>query len=78
MCIRDSCRGVRVEYTSLKNVKAEGYCEACSIEFGAEKDNALEITFHIDKKIREVPKVFYCSAEPSTKKHIKFQQLFVT
>ena len=69
------CRGVRVEYTSLKNVQAEGYCEACSIEFGAEKDNALEITFHIDKKIREVPKVFYCSAEPSTKKHIKFQQI---
>ena len=69
------CRGVRVEYTSLKNVEAEGFCEACSIEFGSEKENALEITFHIDKKIREVPKVFYCSAEPSTKKHIKFQQV---
>lgn len=69
------CRGVRKQYKSLKDVETEVSCKACSIEFGSDHENALEIAFHIDKEIRDVAKVFYCAAEPSTKEHIKFQQV---
>ena len=69
------CRGVRKQYKSLKDVETEAACEACSIEFGSDHENALEIAFHIDKEIRDVAQVFYCAAEPSTKEHIKFQQV---
>ena len=68
------CRGVRAQYKSLSEVGAKGFCEVCSLEFGTDKENVLEITFQIHAGIRDVPKVFYCAAEPSGKQHIKLQQ----
>ncbi len=68
------CRGVRAQYKSLKEVETKGFCEVCSLEFGTDQENVLEITFEIHAGIRDVPKVFYCAAEPSDKQHIKLQQ----
>jgi class 3 adenylate cyclase len=46
----------------------------CEIEFGTGREHAIEITFNIHPSIREVPRVYYCSAEPATKLHIKLTQ----
>ena len=68
------CRGARKQYKFLKDVETEAACEACSIEFGSDHENALEIAFHIDKEIRDVTQVFYCAAEPSTKSILNFNK----
>ena len=71
------CRGVRAQHKSLKEVETKGSCEVCSLEFGTDQENVLEITFQIHESIRYVPKVFYCAAEPSSKQHIKLQQCLI-
>jgi class 3 adenylate cyclase len=67
------CRGVRQEARSLGDVPSLGACEVCDIDFSTDKANAIEITFHVHASIRDIPKVFFCSAEPSSKLHIKLQ-----
>jgi class 3 adenylate cyclase len=68
------CRGVRDETTQLGDLPGEGICDVCEIDFGTDIDNAVEITFHVHPSIRQVRKVYFCSAEPSTKLHIKVQR----
>jgi class 3 adenylate cyclase len=68
------CRGVRAETGTLAEIEPTGACEVCNIEFSTNLENAIEVTFHVHASIREVPKIYYCSAEPSTKLHIKLQQ----
>ncbi|HUH02858.1 MAG TPA: DUF5939 domain-containing protein, partial [Kofleriaceae bacterium] len=67
------CRGVREEIKNLGDVPERGECSVCQIDFETDSENALEITFHVHPSIREVPKLYYCSAEPSTKRHIAVQ-----
>jgi class 3 adenylate cyclase len=69
------CRGVRYEAATLGDVPSSQQCEVCDIDFKTEVDAALEITFHVHPSIRDVPRVFYCSAEPATKRHIHVQQV---
>lgn len=68
------CRGVREEAQTLGDVPTRGTCEVCEIDFDTDGENALEITFHVHPSIRDVPKLHFCSAEPSSKAHIALQQ----
>jgi hypothetical protein len=67
------CRGTRMEVTELSGVPRDASCEVCEVAFETCEEHALEITFHAHPAVREVPKLFYCSAEPSTRQHIKLQ-----
>ncbi|HMV44791.1 MAG TPA: DUF5939 domain-containing protein [Leptospiraceae bacterium] len=69
------CRGTRQEAVTLFEVPAKGSCEVCEIDFDNNSENSIEITFHIHPSIRNVPKVFFCSAEPAKKTHIKMQKV---
>lgn len=68
------CRGVREELINLGEVADRGDCDACEIDFTTDAGEAIEITFHVHPSIREVAKVYYCSAEASSKDHIQLQQ----
>ncbi len=68
------CRGVSGEARTLGDVPVRGSCDVCHINFDTDGDRALEITFHVHPSIRPVAKVYYCSAEPSSKRHIALQQ----
>ncbi|MEZ4382880.1 MAG: adenylate/guanylate cyclase domain-containing protein [Nannocystaceae bacterium] len=68
------CRGVREELDLLSKVPTAGRCDACDIDFGTGDPESIEITFHVHPSIREVPKQFFCTAEPAQKRHIKLQQ----
>jgi class 3 adenylate cyclase len=68
------CRGVRQEISSLGDMPKQSSCDACEIEFENNTENSIEITFHVHPSIRQVPRVFFCSAEPARKAHIKLQQ----
>jgi class 3 adenylate cyclase len=68
------CRGVRQEAATLADVTEKGRCDVCDIDFETGAATAVEITFHVHPSIRRVEKVYYCSAEPATRMHIKLQQ----
>ena len=68
------CRGVRREVSTLGEVPKQSDCEACKIEFETDSESAVEITFHVHPSVRRVDRIFYCSAEPAFKSHIKLQQ----
>lgn len=68
------CRGVRQEISSLGEMPKQSSCDACEVEFENSSENSIEITFHVHPSVRDVPKVFFCSAEPARKTHIKLQQ----
>jgi class 3 adenylate cyclase len=67
------CRGVRAEIQTLGEVPRRGRCDACSIDFETDTETAIEVVFHLHPSIRDVPEVFYCSAEPARKDHVKLQ-----
>lgn len=67
------CRGVRAEVSTLGEVPRRGSCEVCAIDFDTDSENAIEVTFHVHPSVRAVPEVFFCSAEPARKEHIRLQ-----
>ena len=67
------CRGLRDEAGKLAQVKAEGHCEVCQIDFTTDKVEAIEVTFRVHPSIRDVPDRLYCSAEPAHKDHVRVQ-----
>ncbi len=67
------CRGVRVEARHLGDVPSLGHCEVCDIDFANDKSNAIEITFHVHPSIRDVPRRFFCSAEPALQGHVRMR-----
>jgi len=68
------CRGVREQARTLGDVPERGDCDVCGIDFTTGGERSLEITFHVHPSIRDVPRLYFCSAEPSTKTHIELQQ----
>lgn len=67
------CRGAREEVSALGDVPASGSCAVCAIEFENDREESIEVTFHVHPSIRVVPEVLFCSAEPATKRHIEVQ-----
>ena len=72
------CRGVRERIEHLWEVPKTSSCEVCNIDFDTTGINSLEIAFTVNPEIRKVEEVFYCSAEPSKKSHIRFQTVSYT
>ncbi len=66
------CRGVRDSETRLGDVAAEGECTVCDVQFGTA--DAVEVSFRVHPSIRTVEQRLFCSAEPSTKPHIRVQR----
>lgn len=67
------CRGSRLEVDTLGDLPPSGDCSVCDVEFENDREESIEVTFHVHPSIRDIPKLFYCSAEPATKKHIEVQ-----
>jgi class 3 adenylate cyclase len=65
------CRGLRDEHGKLAELAADGHCEVCQVDFTTDTPEAVEVTFRVHPAIRDVPERLYCSAEPSTKEHIR-------
>jgi class 3 adenylate cyclase len=66
------CRGAG-GVGQLDALPASAHCEICRLDFGTDRDNAIEITFRVHRSIREVPERHFCSAEPARKEHIRVQ-----
>ncbi|MCL4266529.1 MAG: adenylate/guanylate cyclase domain-containing protein [Anaerolineae bacterium] len=69
------CRGAedRVS-THLSDVHTEAHCFTCNIDFRANFENAVELTFAPNPAIRDVPRLDFCVAGPEVTPHIVVQQ----
>lgn len=72
------CRGAKASVTNLSDVNRQVHCDACHIDYTANFDRSVELTFRPNPSIRAVPEqVAYCMAGPQTTPHIAVQQLLL-
>ena len=68
------CRGARQKLANLGEIPERAHCDACDIEFGTDRENAVEVTFRIHPSIRSLEGAVYCSAQPVRRAHIRMSQ----
>jgi class 3 adenylate cyclase len=69
------CRGTAVEDTSLDAVASTLHCETCRIDFSADFERSVEVTFRPTPAIRYVERVEFCVGGPQLTPHVVAQQL---
>ncbi len=69
------CRGVRTEAATLGDLPTDAACEPCGVAFSTDAEGSIEVSFRVHPSIRDVPEVFFCSAEPAKKPHIELCQV---
>ena len=69
------CRGERDSVVSLGSLPENSHCAVCDIDFAVGDIHSVEVNFRLNSQIADLPRVMYCSAEPSKKQHILIQQL---
>ena len=68
------CRGVGAKLAHLGDVPDAARCDACAVEFGTDREHAVEVAFRVHRSIRDVPETAFCTALPSRQQHIHVQQ----
>jgi class 3 adenylate cyclase len=68
------CRGSRHGKPDLAQVSAEAHCDSCGIDFTANFDQSVELTFVPDPAIRRVERVEYCLGGPQVTPHVVAQK----
>ncbi|HEY4301626.1 MAG TPA: DUF5939 domain-containing protein [Candidatus Didemnitutus sp.] len=69
------CRGAKVVVGSLYDLKPEAYCDTCEIDFIANFDRSIELSFTPSAAIRRVERVEYCVGGPQLTPHVVAQQV---
>jgi class 3 adenylate cyclase len=69
------CRGAKAVTGSLYDLKPEAYCDTCEIDFVANFDRSIELSFTPSAAIRRVERVEYCVGGPQLTPHIVAQQV---
>ena len=69
------CRGAHDTGSSLKNLSGDVHCSTCQIDFRANFDRFVELTFKPNPGIRQVELDEFCIGSPQRTPHIVVQQL---
>jgi class 3 adenylate cyclase len=69
------CRGTKQESETLSDVKAQVHCETCNIDFKANFERSVELTFHPNPAVRHYETREFCMGGPQLTPHIVAQQL---
>ena len=69
------CRGTKATSGSLGTLDASAHCETCNLDFTANFDQSVELTFSPNAGIRAVTRVDYCVGGPQVTPHIVAQQM---
>ena len=64
------CRGPQQEVNKLQLVIEKLNCQTCDLEFSAQGERAVEVSFKPQSKFREIGSIIFCAAEPAKKTHI--------
>lgn len=68
-----NCQGARNRWKSLDEVHERSHCDDCQISFGANFDQALEVTFRPNPRYRLVDDAVFCSGGPRNTPHVAAQ-----
>lgn len=69
------CRGAKASAPTLAGMPAEVHCESCMIDYRAEFDRSVELSFRIHPSVRRIESSEYCIGGPQVTPHIAMQQL---
>ena len=69
------CRGAKESASTLAEMKQQVHCEVCNIDFSANFDRSVELTFRAGPAIRRVEDRSFCVGGPQVTPHIVAQQL---
>ncbi len=69
------CRGPQESATTLRDIDPQVHCETCRIDFTANFDRFVELTFRPNAAIRTVDVKNYCIGGPQRTPHVVAQQL---
>lgn len=72
-----NCRGARFQASTLADLSGSQkiHCDACGIDYTANFERSVELTFHPNPAIRTVDVAPFCVAGPQVTPHIAVQQL---
>ena len=68
------CRGAKAVADTLSELKTEVHCDTCQLDYTAEFDRSVELTFTPNPAIRHVPRTYYCIGGPQITPHVVIQQ----
>ncbi|MBN8216124.1 MAG: adenylate/guanylate cyclase domain-containing protein [Spirochaetes bacterium] len=68
-----SCRGPKDGTETLSDLKREGHCPSCNIDFTANFDESVELNFTPHESLRKVERQVYCTGGPGATAHVWFQ-----
>ena len=69
------CRNRKESADSLRDISREVHCEVCHIDYNANFEQSVELTFKPNPSIRDIDAVEYCVGGPEVTPHIYAQQL---
>ena len=69
------CRGPQESGVSLKDIKSEVHCDTCKIDFTANFDRYVELTFRPNPAVRRLQVASFCIGSPHWTPHVVAQQL---
>lgn len=72
------CRGAKHSSRSLSELRPEVHCDTCNIDFSANFDRSVELTFRPNAAIRVVDAHEFCIAGPLVTPHVAAQQRLET
>ncbi len=68
------CRGAKASQSTLATVKATAHCDTCHMDFTANFDQSVELTFTPNASVRAVTRTDYCVGGPQVTPHVVAQQ----
>lgn len=69
------CRGAKVNNQALRDLQTQVHCESCNIDFTANFERSVELTFRPNPAVREIILEEFCVGGPQVTPHIVAQQL---
>ncbi len=70
------CRVAKGSVSSLSNVNQEVHCDTCNVDYRANFDQSVEVTFRPNPAVRPIQnRLAICTSGPEAMPHIVFQQL---
>ncbi len=68
-----SCRGAKSSSNSLLKMERTAHCSSCNIDYEADFDKSVELTFTPNPSIRQVIGATFCASSPGSTPHQKIQ-----
>jgi len=69
------CRGAKESASKLAEMKQRIHCETCNIDFAANFDHSVELTFRVSSAVRQIEERSFCVGGPQVTPHVVVQQL---